>query len=256
MITKLGKEIVENSERQKTVDQSLGVGAAAGLLGPIGAEIARGPIHILLDSAMSRPRPRLTEKESESLIKAMLGIRKDIAVVDLPRFFQRGSQFNPATKTVSAPKDSYILAHELGHATGLMGRNRAVGSIGSLLTHGIGGPKIAPIVRSIHSAQKAYNREIGLPESEDSKALDALSTATQIGTAGQLAEEAQASIRGLHAIGKIQGRAGMLQAAKMFAPAFGTYALGAAAYHGVAPWLGGKIGGWLGKLKMKAQEED
>lgn len=249
MITKLGREIVETQPPEKTLGQSLGVGLAAGALGRTGAMAAIMPAALPLAGKALMSGHELTRAESERLIRIMLGNRGDISVREpvIPIFDP--SRFEPRTKTVVAPKDSYVLAHELGHATGLMGKNRILGQLGPLFTHGLGGPLLAPIITSVNSAQKAYNREIGLSRGEDSKALDVLNTAAQIGTAGQLAEEAQASIRGINAIGKIQGRGGMLHAAKVFGPAFGTYALGALASHGIAPWIGGKIGKAMGKYR-------
>lgn len=247
MITKLGKEI--ERERKKSLGESALVGTAAGIGAPLTATVATqlAAIPLALKAIGSRSQ-ELTPAEGKKLIKDMVGVRRNIKVVDISgsRIARLRSHFNPHTQTVVAPKDSYILAHELGHATGLLGKNKTLGRLGAFFTHGLGGPKWAPLLRGIDSAQKAYNREIGLPESEDSSTLGALSTATQIGTAAQLAEEGQASIRGIRAIGKLQGKAGMIRAAKMLGPAFGTYAAAAVGSHAIAPWVGGRIGKYLG----------
>lgn len=248
MITKIGKEI--DRKRKKSFEESALVGTAAGIAAPVSATAISQLVAIpLAMKVMLSKSQDLTPLEGDQLIKDMVGNRTDINVVDTAgsRLGRLQSHFNPSNKTVMAPKDSYILAHELGHATGLMGKNKTLGNLGAFFSHVLGGPKLAPFVRGIDSAQKAYNREVGLPESEDSKTLGALSTAAQIGTAAQLAEEGQASIRGIRAIGKLQGKAGMIRAAKILGPAFGTYVAAAVGSHAVAPWVGGKIGKYMGE---------
>lgn len=47
-----------------------------------------------------------------------------------------------------------------------------------------------------------------------------------------------------------------MRAAKVLAPAFGTYALAALASHGIAPWLGKHIGGKMGKWRMEEEREN
>lgn len=248
MITKLGKEIEQ--KRKKSLSESMLVGTAAGIGAPLTSRVASKPIIAPLARKVLLSRSQdLSPAESNQLIQNMLGTNSKIKVIDtsgVPRLLLL-SHFNPATQTVVAPKGSYVLAHELGHATGLLGKNKTLGTIGAFFSNGLGGPRLAPFVRGLDSAQKAYNREVGLPESEDSSTLGALSAATQIGTAAQLAEEGQASIRGLKAIGKLQGKAGMLRAAKLLGPAFGTYVAAAVGSHAIAPWVGGKIGKYLGE---------
>lgn len=256
MITKIGKEIISNKSEKKSLGQSLGVGAAAGILAPGGASAASWLVaRPLARKVLGSASQDLSPAESTELIRNMLGPNSKVRVFDTPGISHLfiPSHFNPVTQTVVAPKESYVLAHELGHASGLLGKNKIVGRIGAYFSHGLGGPALAPLVRSIDSAQKAYNREIGLPESEDSSTLGALSTATRIGTAAQLAEEGQASVRGIRAIGRLQGKAGMLRAAKIFGPAFGTYVAAAAGSHAVAPWLGGIIGKRMAKSRLETE---
>lgn len=254
MITKIGKEV--ERRRKKSIRESALVGTAAGIGAPLTATVASQLVGTPLAlKVMTSKSQDFTPAEADQLIQNMVGNKRNINVVDTSGSFigRLRSHFNPATQTVMAPKDSYILAHELGHATGLLGRGKTLGQIGAFFSHGLGGPKFAPIVRGIDSAQKAYNREVGLPESEDSTTLGALSTASQLGTAAQLAEEGQASIRGIRAVGKLQGAAGMLRAAKILGPAYGTYAAAAVGSHALAPWVGGKIGKYLGKANMESE---
>lgn len=252
MITKLGSGLIESDSQQVSSSFPLGASLAGGVLGTVGAKavhkILRGP----LIRAALKPGPHFTDNEGARIINNMLGTRKDIKI-DYEAAKNLPSHFSPMKKTVVAPKQSYLLAHELGHATGLFGKNRILGQLGAIATYGIGGPVLAPIITGMGSAHKAYNRELGLSEENDSRTLNTLTAISQAGTAGQLAEEAQASIRGINAIGKIQGRAGMLRAAKVFGPAFGTYALAAAGSHAIAPWLGGLIGRRMGKSRLKAE---
>lgn len=256
MITKLGKEIA--NERHKSLGESALVGTAAGIAAPVSATAAaRLAINPLIRRVRAASRAQdLTLAEADQLIRDMVGNKSNIAIMDTSgsRFMRLMSHFNPMTQTVVAPKDSYILAHELGHATGWLGKGKISGTIGTFFTHGLGGRRLAPLVRGMDSAQKAYNREVGLPESEDSATLGALSTTTQLGTAAQLAEEGQASIRGIRAIGKLQGTPGMLRAAKILGPAYGTYAAAAVGSHVVAPWVGGKIGKYLGKANRESEK--
>ena len=222
--------------RKKKFTESLGVGMAASTIAPTAVNLAHKVITRPVVSPLLNNigKKTLTDEESAAIYKELLGDRK-INIEDYPALM---SHFDPGSNTVRAPKNSYVFAHELGHASSPFGAGR----IGAFFTHGLGGPILAPLIRSIDSAQKAYNRKKGYDPKDDSTALSVASTATQ------LAEEAQASIRGARAIGKVKGSKEMWRAARqVFGPAYGTYVAAALGSHALAPWVGKHIGEYLAK---------
>ncbi len=183
----------------------------------------------------------LTDRESAELVKRMTSGQKVKTRIDHSLADPLTAHYNPMTDTVQAGKNSYTLAHELGHATGPINKNR-LGIKGILFTHAPWLYALRPLAEGARSAQQAYNRAKGISEDKDSKALAAATWGARLSSAGQLAEEAQASLRGMHAIGKIQGRQGVIRAAKSLGPAFGTYAAMAGLSHGLAPYIGKRMG--------------
>lgn len=253
MITKTGEEIRDKLSIGQQADAAL-----LGIGGMIGANALAG---IPAISALRKSQPGFTGAEASRLVADMAGGKpvRDLTISEALGFGDKNvrsalkkdkalkfvgapigiSAYDPETHIVMGNKNSYITAHELGHATGLMGKNRALGKAMALFSHGPfrGVPTLAPISEAIRGARKGYAEESGKPE-QDSRMLDAATYVGRASTAAQLAEEAQASIRGLHAIGKIQGRNGVIQAAKLLGPAFGTYLGAAAGSHLLAPYLG------------------
>ena len=125
------------------------------------------------------------------------------------------SGYAPDIDTVMATKNSYVLAHELGHASGFLNKYPLPLNITQPLTRG------AMLIRAAQGADAGYNRTVGISkEEEDSKALKGLVLASQIASVLQLAEEGQASLRGLKAIYDLQGANGALRAAKLLGPAY------------------------------------
>lgn len=237
MITKLGKEIVEESGTP-TLAQ---VGAAVAAVPAVTA--SRLPVNAyFLNKLIANARTSdLTDTESGQVVKHMAGNKHFVFNKPLHPAF---SSYDPVTRVITADRNSYVMAHELGHATSPVEKNPALGYGFRLFTNGLRRLQFPVLAEAANSAQKAWRRRKGLPEEEDSTSLQTAANVGRLSTGLRLAEEAQASLRGLGAIGKVQGKAGVLKALKVFGPAFGTYASGAAATHTVAPWLGGKIGDW------------
>ena len=256
MITKMSEELAGYSQGIKMHKLSSASSAydddrlVATLAGGGAAAIAVPTVHTLatipaipyLSKALGGTKD-LSDAESSELVKRMTkGLKHQIhgEVAPHPLF----SHYNPATNTVVSNKNSYVFAHELGHASGLLNKHR-LGNMLGVLTHSPATFTLRPFAEAARSAQQAYNRAKGLPEEDDSKALAAASWAARLSSAAQLAEEGQASIRGAYHVGKIQGRSGALRAAKAFLPAFGTYAALAGLTHGVAPYIGKRIGQYM-----------
>ena len=225
-ITKLGNKLLNNI-----------VASSAGVLGSLGGAAAQRvlnpPLLKAFDKAVSNQR--FTNEESSQLIKKMLGNRKT-NVVSVKEPIQNG--YNPLTDTVQAMPNTSALAHELGHATGLLSKNPKVGEIAARFTHNFGGHG-ALGARGAEAAVNAYNAAKGLPPN---KLLKAQSRASQVATLGQLAEEAQATIRGAKAVYDLKGKDAAIQTLKDMAPGFGTYAANAVGSHIVAPAIGKRLG--------------
>ena len=246
-ITKLGKEILENSGKQnkkKSIGESLGVYFKS-LLPMAGMGVGQ----TLLSAPLMVPMVRnshnnLTAEESKKLVDLMAK-GKDITIEDTgTKWINRiRSHARPDLNYVYAPKDSYVLAHELGHATGPLANKYS--RIPASIAYRLGNNAMG--LRFLESAQKAYNRAKGYAEEDDSKVLSGLSTASKFGTGYQLAEEGQATIRGLNAIKKLQGFGGVGKAVKSLLPAYGTYLLNAGVAHGIAPRLGEMYGKYLAR---------
>lgn len=222
-----------SNDKQMGPPEAIISGAGAGVVAANLAGLSGIPL-LLKNKSL---RTDLDAQESQKL-REILGA-KNIRVE--PRASELASHFDPYSQTVRANPRSYVFGHELGHATGLMGKNKWLGTAGAFLTHNIGGPVIASAIRGMNSANKAYAAKTGNSE-DHSKALDYASKLTQLGTGLQLAEECQATIRALDAIRKIQGNAGALRAAKILIPALGTYGAGAVGAHAVVPYMGRRIG--------------
>lgn len=247
-ITKTGNYLLTKvaEKRNKTVskeddaiDRSMAIGASVPLgttSAIVGSSLPAIPLALKYDKLKGKG---LSDEEAAKIIKHL---RPD--GIKLEHMNDLGSHYDAISDTVRSNKNSYILAHELGHASGLL-RNGRLGAFGALITHGIGHPIFASAVRGAEAANKAYNKAKGIDDGTGTKVLDAAGTGTQIASGLQLAEEAQASLRGLAAIKKVHGMRGALQAAKVLGPAFGTYLGGAIGAHALAPYIGERLGEYM-----------
>ena len=190
-------------------------------------------------------KPQLSEAESASLIKHFARKSKvPLRINNIPIRYA-GESFSLdrpqlGDHIVQAPLKSYVLAHELGHATSPMLKlHRATRSLSNVL---LGSLLLSyPLTKAYEAYAKARNPE-GYAE-KDHKELDALNTAGLTANAVQLGEEAQATLRGAYAIGKISGAAKGLKALASLSPAYGTYLAAFLAAHKLAP----AAAGWYGK---------
>lgn len=230
MITKIGAYLQQQEDKTK---DTVGLGhLAAGLGGMATLEASSRKVAPLLREDSGK----LTTYEADQLTRMMGGNRK-IRVSDPSEspFSSRGPRYSPDDHTVYADKSGYAFAHEMGHATSPLAprKHRGIRLGHAFLTTGVN--NLSPLINiGTTLGQRASDNET------TRKVLGAVDTATQVATAANLAEEAQASIRALRAINKLKGRAAALQAARIYVPAFGTY-LGQAGFsHGLVPWLTNK----------------
>ena len=224
-ITKLGNRLLRSIAEQTA---ALG-GAGAGYLVSKGANKLLGKGFVKAVQAN-----RLSPEESERLAKNMLGNKK-VSIVQNNDPWKNG--YSPAMNIVQAAKQSNVLAHELGHATGLLGKNPVVGQAAAEFTYRLGSG--AGGVRAVEAASRAFREAKGMAPS---KADAMASKASQLATAAQLAEEAQASIRGVKAIYDLKGKDAAIQAAKDLLPGYGTYVANAVGSHVVAPAVAKRLG--------------
>lgn len=236
MITKLGKEMV-----QADTDVPIFAQAGAVLAAMPAARISRRLIQKPLAefACQEALQPGLTPSEGDRLFKDMVGNRK-IIFEEAPS--PMTSYYDPKARKVVSSKTSYILAHELGHATGPLGLNSNIGSLLTKTINKLRKPRFTALTEAINSARDAWRRKKGLPEEDGINITQSATNIGRLASALNLVEEAQASLRGIAAINKIKGKAGVVGAAKILGPAFGTYVAPEVGSHVIAPWVGGMIG--------------
>lgn len=251
MITKTGKTILAAQQKQDAENRgtAMAAGGAAGMLG--GLTVAQlGAIPTVLAIKDRLGAKDMTDAESSRLIKDMSKGRN----IPVDPSFMGGldSHYNPATGRIRANKNSHVLAHELGHATSIFGSSKASQIGRGIFTHGLGSKFLAPVSEGIKGARDAYNEKMGItPEEGEGTGLNVATNIGRLSSAGMLAEEGQASLRGLRAIGKIQGKAGVMRALGTFLPAYGTYAGRALGSHVVSPYIGKMIGEHMAEQELE-----
>ena len=250
--TRFTKNASENKS-SGVLGTTLGTGAGAIAGGTTTAVLATPIAGAMFYNEVKNKQPDMTSAEFSKLKDAFLrGKKNPPKFFALPGVFNIGSHYNPSTNTVASSPRSYIAAHELGHATGPVGADSSK-AVRGIVNAGYRLSKLAPIARALQGYTQAYNKEMGIEPGTGQNVIDALGTASMVGTGIQLTEEGQATLRALKKIREVQGGAGMRRALmRTLGPAYLTYLAGAAGSHAVAPWVAGLLGRRAARKEKKS----
>lgn len=211
-------------------------------------------------------KKKISEQDAQKIME-YLDIPKDKVNVDMSgidkNFLKYGPHYNPLTNEVHVSRLSspYVLAHELGHASGYRSKNDL---LSKLMEYGTRGGRVAynlsmgtrlPI-GAFAGAYKAYRdkmrKELGSDEYEENNIDTGLSAGRNISALGYgttLAEEGRASIKGLNAIENIYGEEAAREASRKLGKAWLTYAA-----RGLGPFvLAPAVGNLIAKYRVDSE---
>lgn len=244
------KMAAQNPENMKErVWTSALSGLVGGQLGQLGAGAVAVPLALRAQKDLEQP---VLNRDEVNRVRKLLRVPRNITLKSGLQEAWDNPHFDPVTNTIHARNGgSYGAAHEMGHASGFLGRKFTKYPVSFM--YALGKNPLAGIISAAHAANQRYMKEKGTEAGRGSKLLADLDVAGKAGAGVMLAEEGQATARALRALSRVQGRAGLVGGAKALLPAYGTYLASVLGNHVVAPKMGDFMAGKL--VKRQVQEK-